>query len=91
MISTINSAFGSTWRLLSVRTYNYADPSNTLEHTIFDVKPYDYRLGGWGNTRDSVEGCKKACDAATDGTAKDKFKYNNEAVAYRNQIEVIIQ
>lgn len=31
---------------VNMGTYNYADPSDTLEHTIFDVKPYDYRLGG---------------------------------------------
>ena len=78
---------------INMGTYNYADPSICfgVVHGYFDVIPYDFRLGGWGNTRDSVEGCKKACVAATNGATKNKFKNNIDAVAYRNQIEGRIQ
>ena len=132
MISTINSASGSTWRLLSVwaslyhmygengeynlkfvssdgkyegvynkngteltevndpvnmGTYNYADPSDGLEHTYFDVITYSR----WGNTRDSVEDCKKASAATELAITIFKFNQNNAAKSYRSQIENRIQ
>ncbi|MBD5544787.1 MAG: VWA domain-containing protein, partial [Lachnospiraceae bacterium] len=76
---------------INMGTYNYADPSNVLEHTYFDVLPYGIPGLAWGNTRDSVRGCKQACVAAIFGYTKDKFKQNNDAKSYRSQIEDRIQ
>lgn len=44
-----------------------------------------------GNTRDSVEGCIKACVAVFDFSTIKKFNQSNDAKFYRNQIKDRIQ
>lgn len=66
---------------VNMGTYNYADPSDKLNHGLLDVKPYSDEfyliVFGGGDGWYNIQGC--SVDFAARGNNMDKYNHNSEA------------